>query len=110
MKKINSEPVPGDHHASSLPPSENDFSVGLLIRFGDIEYVTCGDLDGEYSSSSFGYTYNDIESIVAPRVGEVVFFLYFFMEGGVVVEEKERKKGKKNKSKKVLLNRSTFII
>uniref|UniRef100_A0A7S4NAJ6 Metallo-beta-lactamase domain-containing protein n=1 Tax=Paramoeba aestuarina TaxID=180227 RepID=A0A7S4NAJ6_9EUKA len=63
--------VSGDHTTEDMPPSENDFSIGLLITFGDFSYVTCGDLDGEYANSSYGYTYNDIEAIVAPRVGEV---------------------------------------
>ena len=30
-----------------------------------------GDLDGDYDESSYGYTYNDIESVVAPRIGEI---------------------------------------
>jgi hypothetical protein len=30
-----------------------------------------GDIDGEYHSSSFGYSYNDVESVYASRVGKV---------------------------------------
>lgn len=50
--------VSGDHHKDNVPPSENDYCIGLLIRFGDFTYVTAGDLDGEYATSGFGYTYN----------------------------------------------------
>lgn len=54
-----------------VPPSENDYSVGLLIGMGNFRYATFGDLDGEYATSSYGYTYNHIEAVVAPRVGTV---------------------------------------
>jgi len=64
-------PITGDYSAWSVPPSENDFSVGLLVGFGDLRYVTMGDLDGDYAESSYGYTYNNIEATVAPRVGKV---------------------------------------
>ena len=53
----------------------------------EYRYVTSGDLDGDYANrfalraatqlcfslpfSTFGYTYNDIESAVKNRVGEV---------------------------------------
>ena len=56
-------PISGNYVAMPNPPSENDYSIGLLIRYKDIEYVTCGDLDGDYASSSFGYTYNNIEKV-----------------------------------------------
>eukprot|EP01105_Mastigella_eilhardi_P014950 TRINITY_DN33_c2_g1_i17.p2 TRINITY_DN33_c2_g1~~TRINITY_DN33_c2_g1_i17.p2 ORF type:complete len:376 (-),score=90.30 TRINITY_DN33_c2_g1_i17:2810-3937(-) len=48
-------------------PSENDYSVGLLVTFGSIKYFTCGDLDGIYD----GGDANDVESYVGPRVGMV---------------------------------------
>ena len=64
-------PITGDFSESSVPPSENDYSLGLLIGFGDLHYVTLGDLDGDYASSSYGYTYNNVEAVVAPRVGQV---------------------------------------
>lgn len=71
VMKDGSTPVNGNYSSWSVPPSENDFSIGLLIEFGDFRYVTMGDLDGDYDESSYGYTYNDIESIVAPRIGEI---------------------------------------
>ena len=55
----------------AVPPSENDYSVGLLIGMGSFRFATFGDLDGEYATSSYGYTYNHIEAVVAPRVGPV---------------------------------------
>ena len=30
-----------------------------------------GDLDGDHSISNLGYSYNDIEAVTAPRIGEV---------------------------------------
>ncbi len=64
-------PLQGDHTAASLPPSENDYSIGLKIRFGVLDYATAGDSDGEYATSQFGYTYNDVETILADRFGQV---------------------------------------
>lgn len=55
----------------SMPPSENDYSIGLLIGYGNFRMATFGDLDGEYASSSYGYTYNDVEGAIAHRVGQV---------------------------------------
>ncbi|MCB0036554.1 MAG: lamin tail domain-containing protein, partial [Anaerolineales bacterium] len=56
-------PLTGDNTGMSTPPSENDYSIALYIRYGDIEYATAGDSDGEYDTSSFGYTYNDVETL-----------------------------------------------
>lgn len=64
-------PLQGDHTAESLPPSENDYSIALHIRYGLIDYATAGDSDGEYNTSSFGYTYNDVENILASRYGDM---------------------------------------
>jgi len=64
-------PIQGDHTNDPVPPSENDYSIGLKIRFGLIDYATAGDSDGEYATSQWGYTYNDVETILAPRFGQV---------------------------------------
>ena len=64
-------PLTGDRTGMSTPPSENDYSIALYIRYGDIEYATAGDSDGEYDTSSFGYTYNDVETLLAGRYGRV---------------------------------------
>ncbi len=64
-------PLRGDHTADALPPSENDYSIGLKITFGLLDYATAGDSDGEYATSEFGYTYNDVEAVLAPRLGVV---------------------------------------
>ena len=64
-------PVYGDHSTEDAPPSENDYSLGLIFQYKDFSFGHFGDLDGEYSSSSYGYWYNDIESCVLHRLGEV---------------------------------------
>ncbi len=64
-------PIQGDHTGATTPPSENDYSIGIKIRFGLIDYATAGDSDGEYATSQWGYTYNDVEAILAPRFGQV---------------------------------------
>jgi len=63
--------VQGDHHNEKLPPSENDYCIGLIARYHSFTFATFGDLDGEYSQSDYGYMYDDIESTVIKRVGEV---------------------------------------
>lgn len=45
---------------------ENDLCVGLLVRFGQFEFFVGGDLSGVNSSY-----YHDIESSVAPEVGDI---------------------------------------
>ncbi|MEW5988351.1 MAG: lamin tail domain-containing protein [Chloroflexota bacterium] len=64
-------PIQGNHTGDPLPPSENDYSIGLKIRYGLLDYATAGDSDGEYATSEFGYTYNDVETVIAPRFGQV---------------------------------------
>lgn len=64
-------PVSGDHTTAATPPSENDYSVALKISYGTYEYATAGDTDGEYSTSGFGYTYNDVEASLLEPFGNV---------------------------------------
>lgn len=64
-------PVSGDHTSDATPPSENDYSIGVKVIRGKFEYATAGDSDGEYATSSFGYTYNDIEASLIPKFGNV---------------------------------------
>lgn len=71
MMSNGTTPMQGDHTGMSLPPSENDYSIGLKIRYGIIDYATAGDSDGEYATSEFDYTYNDVESVLAERFGQV---------------------------------------
>ena len=68
---IDGETVAGDYHAGDLPPSENDYSIALRIRYGDFILSTAGDLDGENSVSDYGYKYNNIETPVRKIVGVV---------------------------------------
>jgi len=69
-KMLDGTPVEGDHHHTSFPPSENDYSIGLVARYGSFTFSTFGDLDGEYAKSEHGYVYDDIESTVIKRIGE----------------------------------------
>eukprot|EP01095_Lingulamoeba_sp_RSL-Kostka_P000364 TRINITY_DN10579_c0_g1_i1.p1 TRINITY_DN10579_c0_g1~~TRINITY_DN10579_c0_g1_i1.p1 ORF type:complete len:530 (+),score=130.63 TRINITY_DN10579_c0_g1_i1:120-1709(+) len=65
------EKINQNNRNMDTPPSENDYSLGLLIQYGNIKYLTMGDLDGEYGKSSFGYTYNHIEQAVVGRLNEI---------------------------------------
>jgi beta-lactamase superfamily II metal-dependent hydrolase len=67
-------PITGNHTVDATPPSENDYSISLKISYGKLDYYTGGDTDGEYATSSFGYSYNDIESYIAPLVGQVELY------------------------------------
>jgi len=64
--------VAGDHTADALPTSENDYSITLWLNWGKFDFVAGGDTDGEYTTSSFGYSYNDVETDVAARIGQEV--------------------------------------
>ncbi len=64
-------PVSGNHVNDPTPPSENDYSVAMRFVYGDYEYATAGDADGEYNTSSYGYSYNDVEGPLAPLFGDV---------------------------------------
>ncbi len=64
-------PVSGDHHLDAMPPSENDYSIGVRIAFGPFAYATAGDSDGEYATSANSYTYNDVESLLRDKMGTV---------------------------------------
>ena len=70
MMSDGTTPISGDHTGMSKPPSENDYSIALKISYGQVDYATAGDSDGEYASSS-SYTYNDVETVIAPRFGQV---------------------------------------
>ena len=64
-------PVSGNHVNDATPPSENDYSIAVKITYGRWEYATAGDSDGEYNTSEFGYSYNDIEAKIGPLYGNV---------------------------------------
>jgi hypothetical protein len=71
MQADGSTPVSGDHTAQGVPPSENDYSVGVRVSYGDYAYATAGDSDGEYATSTYGYTYNDVEAKLIAAMGDV---------------------------------------
>lgn len=62
---------PGDFSADPLPVSENDYSIGAVLRYGDFDEWLGGDLDGQFYTSGFNYNYHDIELSVAPEVGDI---------------------------------------
>ena len=64
-------PLTGDNREPplpALPPSENDYCITLVVRHGKFSYFTGGDLDGTYSSSGWGYSYNDVETRAIPGI------------------------------------------
>jgi beta-lactamase superfamily II metal-dependent hydrolase len=62
----------GDFGPLPAPPSENDYSVGLRLRFGRLDYFLGGDLSGEHLVGPAGaFSYHDVETRVAPAVGDV---------------------------------------
>ncbi len=61
----------GDKTGGSTPPSENDYSVAALLRFGALDYLTAGDLSGETLVSSEGYSYHDVETGLATLANDV---------------------------------------
>ena len=71
MQADGSTPVSGDHTSQGVPPSENDYSVGVRVSYGGYAYATAGDSDGEYNTSTYGYTYNDVEAKLIAAMGTV---------------------------------------
>jgi beta-lactamase superfamily II metal-dependent hydrolase len=60
---------------ADYPPSENDYSIALKLSLGEFEYFTGGDITGANEIRDFGsgtaQSYNDIETSITPRVGDV---------------------------------------
>jgi len=63
--------IPGDFSADTTPPSENDYSVGVLLSYGDFDEWIGGDLSGEYAISGFNYGYHDVETKAAKYIGDI---------------------------------------
>jgi competence protein ComEC len=61
----------GDKTGDVAPPSENDYSVAALLRFGRLDYLTAGDLSGETLVSPDGYSYHDMEIGLAAAARDV---------------------------------------
>ncbi len=63
----------GDFSAVMMPPppSENDYSIAAVLRFGAFDYFIGGDLSGAFYTSEYGYTYHDIETTVAREIGDI---------------------------------------
>lgn len=66
-------PVAGVFLEAKIPPSENDYSITLTLRYKNFTYLTGGDTDGEYalSTNAEKYSYNDVEAVVGDKVGAV---------------------------------------
>jgi beta-lactamase superfamily II metal-dependent hydrolase len=71
MQADGTTPVSGDHSGQGVPPSENDYSVGVRVSYGGYSYATAGDSDGEYATSVNQYTYNDVEQKLIAAMGTV---------------------------------------
>src|SRR5215207_4805596 len=63
--------IAGNYSDDSNPPSENDYSIGAVLSYGNFDEWIGGDLSGHYEVGDFGYTYHDIELSAAPEVGDV---------------------------------------
>ena len=63
--------IAGDFRADSSPPSENDYSIGAVLSYGNFDEWMGGDMDGAYQIGGFGYSYHDIELSAAPEIGDV---------------------------------------
>lgn len=61
----------GDFSLGTTPPSENDYSIALKLRYGVFDQFIAGDISGQYYESGFSYKYHDIETSVAKEVGDV---------------------------------------
>jgi beta-lactamase superfamily II metal-dependent hydrolase len=62
--------LPGAFGGRASPPSENDYSVGFTLRFGQFDYLLAGDLSGELVVGASS-TSHDIETTVARALPDV---------------------------------------
>ena len=68
--KANGKSISGNTMSKSKPTSENDFSICMRIQYQKFVYSTCGDISG-YTKPGDVMTFTDVESTVAPMMGEV---------------------------------------
>ena len=71
VKRNNGKPISGNYVSESEPPAENDYSICMRIKWFEFTYSTCGDLSGNRYQGGTGFWYHDVESSVAPMMGEV---------------------------------------
>ncbi|MDD5035274.1 MAG: lamin tail domain-containing protein [Methylococcaceae bacterium] len=67
----NHQLVPGNFSTAPTPPSENDYAIGSVLRYGKFDYWIGGDFSGEFSTSTFGYAYHDIEVTTSDEIKDV---------------------------------------
>jgi len=60
------EPYISSNCSGGGPNNENDFSVTMVVSYGDFDFYVGGDLSGSNTGS-----YTDIETSVAPEVGDI---------------------------------------
>ncbi|MFC1654830.1 ComEC/Rec2 family competence protein, partial [Myxococcota bacterium] len=63
--------VLGDHRGVLPEPDENGYSVSLVLSLGDFDMFIGGDITGETADSGYDAKYHDVESYLAPDIGEV---------------------------------------
>ena len=72
VKMENGKKLNDNYRTTTNPPSENDYSICLRVQYGDFVYATCGDLSGyNWHKDGRDYVFHDVESSVAPMIGEV---------------------------------------
>lgn len=57
--------------STSPLPGENPLSCGILVRYGKFSFYTGGDVAGPQPDFIKAPEWNDVESLIAPAVGEV---------------------------------------
>ena len=63
--------VLGDHRGEVPEPDENGYSISFVLSLGDFDMFIGGDLTGETADSGYGAKYHDVETYLAPDIGEV---------------------------------------
>ena len=73
VKDSNGKKLNRNSMNEKYPVNENDFSICLRIVYGKFVYASCGDLSGVETviKSTTKNQYHDVESSVAPMMGEV---------------------------------------
>ncbi len=68
---VSKMPPAVDYPVKEVMPDENQLSCGFLLRYGNFEFFTNGDIPGQAPQWEQKPEWHDVESVVAPCVGEV---------------------------------------
>ena len=73
VKDTNGKKLSRNSNGDKYPVAENDFSICMRIVYGKFVYATCGDLSGynHQVKSTTKSIFHNLESLVAPMIGEV---------------------------------------